>query len=373
MGLTELPRLIRHSRGMRTAWALPFLLLASATPALAQHRGDLSRGWRTGPSPSRGSGARGPGSRGSGWNDSRHHRGGHVRGSARIFQGGAPSSRTRQRLTRTFLAPQRHSPGRSTWRRRSSVQLQVPGASVSIRGGNSPRVRVRTGVPGGTVTIRSGRGARANRRRAFQRVQESPSRRCVQVDPFQTRHSGLEYRGPGVRYTQRWNAPPAPSPYVERVVLISPVENASGAPAPLIVPARDPYRRPQHRRPQGVEVETIPFTSGRSRTRVETFVPRTTRPRSDSNSTRRLPRRALADQLMSTLEASDLAAACEVAAWAKDNPLREEILRTALFARFPSPTLLRDSLTRLRDDPASQDHPGRLTLARLLASKGAPR
>ncbi|MBL4846743.1 MAG: hypothetical protein JKY65_14570 [Planctomycetes bacterium] len=134
------------------------------------------------------------------------------------------------------------------------------------------------------------------------------------------------------------------------------------SPSRVLAPRRGP-----------IVVEATPLNAGRPTTRVETFIPRTSRPRSDSPSPQRAtPRSTIADELLVTLEANDLAAACEVAAWAKDNPLREEILRTALFARFPSPSLLRDSLARLRDDPSSQDHPGRSTLARLLASNSAP-
>ncbi len=360
---------------MRSALVLSLLLLAAAPAAYAQSRGGRS-GWRTD-------------SRGPGWTLRAR-----VGGTSRVQRGGVPSSRSTPR--RSYNTPRRSSSRIGTYpsyptqsSRRGSRQRSRRGnrssgrSSVTIHSGRrgprvtysprrrapvcptptyrAPRVAVRTRVPGGSVTIQSGR----------------------------SRYTGFEYRGPGVRYRQRWTAPPRVV-YVDRPVVVerevlverpvvverpvyvervhsSPAPNASGAPTvggPVIVRSRYGSGSAAPRA-EGAPTPARPANANW----------RTTSPRRDLNAPRQaMPstRPGVADRLLTRLEALDLKAACEVAAWAKDDPRREEILRRALFARFPSPILLRDSADRLREDPACRDHPGRPTLARLLATNSAP-
>lgn len=368
--LDRTPR-IRHPWCMRSAWLLPFLLLAVAPVADAQ-----SGGWRTQ-------------NQRPGWTQRAR-----VGGSSRVQRGGVPSSRAQPRRSysanhrQSRRAPSRRVQSRPSDRFRTrpskrnrhhnrhhnrNRQRGQRGVTVNIGPGvtftrpsrrsrrssifQPPRVAVRTRIQGGSLSY----GNRSHH-----------SRRVVQ-NRHQTGTS-FEYRGAGVRYTQRWTAPPrVASPHVvyvdrpvverapvdqgryERRELTSPPPLASGA--PVIV------RRRSERRPATQEA-----TPTRAEAPPERGAWRTARPRQSLNAPRATlsTRPGVADRLLAKLEAADLSAACEVAAWAKDNPRREQILRTALFARFPSPTLLRESARRLRDDPASRNHPGRPTLARLL-------
>ncbi|HBP16822.1 MAG TPA: hypothetical protein DEA08_03375 [Planctomycetes bacterium] len=92
-----------------------------------------------------------------------------------------------------------------------------------------------------------------------------------------------------------------------------------------------------------------------------TYTGRTAAPRSGSSR-----RPALSERLLGALEAGDLAAACRLAAWTRDDPRREQALQAALFRRFPSPQLLAGCARRLATDASLRDTPGRATLARLL-------
>lgn len=92
-----------------------------------------------------------------------------------------------------------------------------------------------------------------------------------------------------------------------------------------------------------------------------TYTGRTATPRSGS-----AKRPALSERLLGALEAGDLAAACRLAAWTRDDPRREQALQAALFRRFPSPQLLAGCARRLATDASLRDTPGRATLARLL-------
>jgi hypothetical protein len=358
---------------MRSACLISLLLLAAAPAADAQSRGGR-RGWRTG-------------DRGAGWTYRAR-----VGGTSRVQRGGVPSSRSTPR--RSYSTPRRASrrigsyPSYPTYRsnrsRRANRSRRSRRGGVTIRTGRGgprvtysrprrrqpvcptpttryrapryqpPRVAVRTRVPGGSLTFQRGRN-----------------------------RSSVEYCGPDVRYRQRWSAPDRVV-YVDRpvvverpvvvdrptvvrrpVVIESPAPNASGAPAPLS-PVIVGRRRRSRSAPPAPRVESAPARANW----------RTARPRADQDAPRAVSsttRPGVADRLLSRLQSEDLVAACEVATWAKDDPRREEILRKALFARFPSPSLLRDSAQRLRDDAACRDHPGRPTLARLLGTNSAPR
>ncbi|MGE0712015.1 MAG: hypothetical protein AB7N76_31290 [Planctomycetota bacterium] len=75
---------------------------------------------------------------------------------------------------------------------------------------------------------------------------------------------------------------------------------------------------------------------------------------------------SLAERLEAALDKGDLSEACKVAAWAQDDPRREQALQAALFRRFPSPELLSKNAAKLQETQALRDVPGRATLARLL-------
>lgn len=87
--------------------------------------------------------------------------------------------------------------------------------------------------------------------------------------------------------------------------------------------------------------------------------PRSAQPASDADE------RAAA--LHEALLSGDLEAALAGAAWAEGDPRRERALQRALFARFPSPTLLRDTTAHL-SGARWRHRTGRDALVRLLAA-----
>lgn len=333
---------------MHKTWILALASLAAMAPAAFAQRASNRGGWRTPSSSSQ-----------RGWSTRSR---GPVRGNVRVRHGAANSGHRggvrvqRDRSRRgTYGRSTRHFSSRPFTSRRSRGRRS--GITIDTRGGVSFRAR----VPGGSVRVDSRGGVSYRGRTPTGRVHVRTGQRST----------SLRYRDRHVDYSRRWTAPAPRRDCPPQVVIQSPRPNASGAPVIIRSPA--PRRRvvivtdedePQPApEPVVTRVEAVPSGS-------RTF--RTTRPQLDPNAPRAGGRTSLADRLLDRLSAGDLAAACEVAAWAKDDPRREDMLRRAIFARFPSPTLLRDSAERLQADVDSYDHPGRATLARLLTANELP-
>lgn len=345
---------------MQRLWTLaPLALLVlafSAAPSAAQARG----GWRTPGQPQgwtttpRGQASNSQGRRGRRSQDWSGSRSGPVRGSVQVHRGGASSGYRAGVQTHGFRgsASPRYRQADARYSSRGGVRIGRTGVTFRpMTSGASVRVTPRGGVtycgpaPGGRVVVSTGGGG-----------------------------TTFRYRSRVIDYTQRWEPRNTPEVVTRpRVVVVDcPQPNASGAPV-IVAPARPYYPRrvivsepePAPEPAPEFVVEATPLRTAQPRS-SEGGVPRSPRPRADAP---RSSNPSLADRLLSKLSAADLLGACEIAAWAKDDPRREDMLRTALYARFPSPTLLRDAAERLAQDKECAAQAGYETLNRLLAGR----
>ncbi len=182
-------------------------------------------------------------------------------------------------------------------------------------------------------------------------------------------------RGPVVVVRRRWTRP---ARRVYRVTICRTRRNV--APRVLIssptVTVVAPGTLGGERRVVTRPVATAALETGRSaRAGVAVATGRTTRPstiRSTGRTARPRSEQPTRDAergaaLHDALVRGDLEAALAAAAWAGGDPRREGALQRALFATFPSPTLLRDTVARLAG-AGWRDRAGRDALVRLLAA-----